>query len=577
MSTCPQESRASPAASPYRLPDAWYEEISPYNYEESRQYESGLHRGIDVHAKHGLVRSPERGLVVFSGEVAGRQVVVIRPTRRVDGIKTSITFTSSSMQVNVARGASVGKGTIVGTISDDQLFGHDHESRSLHVGIYDVSRRSNYLPIAVGESLSHLHGMIIHRQAVSHSGRETDSGEIHTVVISSLANAINGKAPVRSHTLAGPVLAGSLQPQSVSAGDNRLGSLERLYRHGWKSKFDMGKGRRHSLVLKSGFSDVTASQLSNWHILAPLPNVTNNLREFGEVVQAGHSLALERGITMLGLRSSMGAGDSMRSGRHSWADTHRAENDGINKALRRQLLLQRNRAYKGKKDATKGKKDATEGEELVRDNRIQSLTSPTVDMVISDRSAGQVAAGYQGSQESSETGKTVSGLLRLRTAGVYLSGESRSLNGQLETLKTMGVMRHRAEIAKAQSESPHRFPGVADKNHNALRAGGRILTAFCALAIILLLARRIFKPKRKGPVKTGQTVLIGLPAGGRRLLLVNTADTGKVDFWRQWRHKSDELIYYDTDLLRECESTSGPRVYDDSRRHSCSLPRQPTA
>lgn len=148
-----------------------YELVRGFAYVESRRFEDGWNRGVDVRVPRGEVASPTDGVVRFAGRVAGRNVVTI--ATRLDDMAVVVTLTGLD-RVDVERGTRVWAGATLG------------DATRLHFGMYDPARRTRYLPVAVREA----------KQPASRADSPAERSPVADAVARRLLDAVNG----REHT-----------------------------------------------------------------------------------------------------------------------------------------------------------------------------------------------------------------------------------------------------------------------------------------------------------------------------------------------------------------------------------------
>lgn len=112
---------------------------NPYNYIEAKRFQAGWNRGADVIPISGVVRAATNGIVIFSGSVAGKDVITVKST--LGGKNIVVTYTGS-LSIFMHEGDKVKKGETIAKAS------------SLHIGAYTSYRRSNYIPIVASSSTS---------------------------------------------------------------------------------------------------------------------------------------------------------------------------------------------------------------------------------------------------------------------------------------------------------------------------------------------------------------------------------------------------------------------------------------
>lgn len=215
-------STPSAAAAELVLDPTWFSVARPYRYVEARRFEGGWNRGADVVVSDSLVRSPVTGTVRFAGLVAGRRVVTV--ATRMDGEPVVVTLTGLRA-IEVGEGQDVRAGAVVG------------RGTALHVGAYDASRRSRYLPVRAG-GMSAAAGVMPSRVGSPVPVRPSLSGSI--------------AARLRAAIL-GEVGASDPRPGGTARASAPAGTTDVIRTGPWPHR-DGGGGRTNVILLPSAGS-----------------------------------------------------------------------------------------------------------------------------------------------------------------------------------------------------------------------------------------------------------------------------------------------------------------------------------
>ena len=117
--------------------------LQTFSFDQAHPYAAGQHRGIAIGAGAGApVLAPASGVVSFAGSVPtnGQTLTILTPS----GLAVSLTHLGS---ISVDRNASVGEGTVVGTIGPSGT--PEFDVPYVHLGIRDASNDQGYLdPLA---------------------------------------------------------------------------------------------------------------------------------------------------------------------------------------------------------------------------------------------------------------------------------------------------------------------------------------------------------------------------------------------------------------------------------------------
>ncbi|MCW2949175.1 MAG: hypothetical protein JWN41_188 [Thermoleophilia bacterium] len=148
----------------------WYAVTIPYRYVERERYQAGWHRGADVRVLDERVRSVTPGVVQFVGTVAGRHIATVVDS----SLGATITYVGLQ-SIAVHPGQRLVTGTIVGRASD------------IHIGAYDVRRRSKYFPVVGGDSRTSAPDM------------RNDDSALSAVIVRRLSDAVSGSALAGVH------------------------------------------------------------------------------------------------------------------------------------------------------------------------------------------------------------------------------------------------------------------------------------------------------------------------------------------------------------------------------------------
>src|SRR4051794_5941108 len=113
--------------------------LAPFSYDVAHPYAGGQHRGVDIGSVTGAsVAAPAAGTVTFAGSVpsSGKSLTILTG----DALSVTLTHLGS---VTVAKGASVGEASIVGTVGPSGT--PELDVAYVHLGVRTEADDNGYL------------------------------------------------------------------------------------------------------------------------------------------------------------------------------------------------------------------------------------------------------------------------------------------------------------------------------------------------------------------------------------------------------------------------------------------------